>query len=207
MPQTTTDLARGPVTTTLVKRPARTPPPTTHTTELSIAEPPSRSEKNSGMAGAGMIMMPVMSGVGSLSIAVTQRNNPVLVIAACLFLVGSIAVGIVMMVSQRTGSKRAEREGRERYLDYIEELRHSIRDQIAGQRAEQAWRYPAPDRFVDIARDARRRWERRLGHGDFLTVRVGRTRGKPPTTSNPQARELRPIVTARACSTAWTRTA
>lgn len=110
------------MTTTLVKRPARTPPPTTHTTELSIAEPPSRSEKNSGMAGAGMIMMPVMSGVGSLSIAVTQRNNPVLVIAACLFLVGSIAVGIVMMVSQRTGSKRAEREGRERYLDYIEEL-------------------------------------------------------------------------------------
>ncbi|MGI8953699.1 MAG: hypothetical protein ACR2FL_03825 [Nocardioidaceae bacterium] len=194
------------MTTTLVKRPARTPPPTTHTTERAMAEPPSRSEKNSGMAGAGMIMMPVMSGVGSLSIAVTQRNNPVLVIAACLFLVGSIAVGIVMMVSQRTGSKRAEREGRERYLDYIEELRHSIRDQIAGS-APSRPALPGTGPFVDIARDARRRWERRLGHGDFLTLRVGRTRGKPPTISNPQARELRPIVTARACSTAWTRTA
>ncbi|MGH3425759.1 MAG: hypothetical protein ACRDO8_13580, partial [Nocardioidaceae bacterium] len=161
------------MTTTLVKRPARTQPPTVERTQLTIAEPPARSQQGAGMAGIGMIVMPVMSGVGSLTVAVTQRGRPIMVIAACLFLVGSIAVGAIMLIGQRSGSKRAEREGRERYLDYIEDLRHAVRDQIFSQRTEQAWRYPGPEQYIDVCRDDRRRWERRVHHEDFLALRLG----------------------------------
>ncbi|MFY0406471.1 type VII secretion protein EccCa [Solicola sp. PLA-1-18] len=161
------------MTTTLVRRPPRTQPPPLEVTDLSIVDPPARSEKSGGIAGLGMIMMPVMAGVGSLTVAITNRRSPILVIAAVMFMVGALAVGILMVVSQRSGAKRAEREGRERYLDYVEQLRHAVRAQIAAQRAEQAWRHPHPRELIDLARDPARRWERRAQHGDFLALRLG----------------------------------
>ncbi len=161
------------MTTTLVKRPARVAPPGVEVEPVTISAPPGRGQGAPAMAGASMMMMPIMSGTGSLTVAVTQKGHPIIAVAAFLALIGSIAIGVLMMVSQRSGAKRAEREGRERYLDYIESLRHQVRDQISDQRAEQAWRYPRTDELLDICRDDTRRWERRPTHLDFLTVRVG----------------------------------
>jgi len=161
------------MTTTLVKRPARIAPPSTEGSALAIEAPPMRGQAAPAMAGASMMMMPIMSGTGSLTVAITQQGRPIVAVAALLALVGSIAIGAMMMISQRSGSKRQVREGRERYLDYVEALRHTVRDQIAGQRAEQAWRYPRTDELLDICRDDTRRWERRPSHADFLSVRVG----------------------------------
>jgi S-DNA-T family DNA segregation ATPase FtsK/SpoIIIE len=161
------------MTTTLVKRPARIDPPTATSRPLEISPPPTRGHAAPALAGASMMMMPIMGGTGSVTIAITQRDRPIVAVAAFLALIGSIAIGVLMMISQRSGTKRQVRESRERYLDYIETLRHAVRDQIAGQRAEQAWRYPRSDELLDICRDPARRWERRLSHLDFLTVRLG----------------------------------
>jgi len=161
------------MTTTLVKRPARIEPPSAETSPLSIEAPPMRGQAAPAMAGASMMMMPIMSGTGSVTVAITQRDRPIVAVAAMLALIGSIAIGVVMMISQRSGTKRQVREGRERYLDYIEALRHTVRDQIAAQRAEQSWRFPRPDELLDICRDNARRWERRPSHPDFLAVRLG----------------------------------
>lgn len=120
-----------------------------------------------------MMMMPIMSGTGSLTMALTQRGRPIMVVAAFLALIGSIAIGAMILISQRSGKKRQVRESRERYLDYIEAMRHTIRDQIAGQRSEQAWRHPHASELLDICHDGRRRWERRLFDDDFLRIRVG----------------------------------
>ncbi len=125
------------------------------------------------MAGAGMLMMPIMGGTGSLSIALTQRDRPIMVVAAFLAMLGMIAIGSLMMISQRSGTKRQVRESRERYLDYIEALRRDIRQQIADQRAAQAWRFPRIEELLDIARDDTRRWERRGNHADHLGIRLG----------------------------------
>lgn len=161
------------MTTTLVKRPARTEPPMTTTEALSIAPPPNRGQSISPLAGAAMMMMPLMAGTGSLTVAVTQRGNPILVVGAFLTLLASIAIGAVMLISQRSGTKRQVREGRERYLDYIEALREHVRRSIAEQRAEQSWRFPEPALLLGIATDNTRRWERRRSHQDFLTLRFG----------------------------------
>lgn len=161
------------MTTTLVKRPARIAPPERTSNELSIAAPPNRGQAPQAMAGLSMMMMPLMSGTGSVAVAVTQRSNPIMVVAAFLTLMGSIAIGAVMVISQRSGTKRQVRESRERYLDYVEMLRHDVRDQIAQQRAEQGWRHPRTDQLLEVARDPARRWERRPSHEDFLAVRLG----------------------------------
>ncbi|MFI5429968.1 hypothetical protein [Aeromicrobium sp. UC242_57] len=161
------------MSTTLVKRPARITPPSAQTSPLAIEAPPMRGQAAPAMAGASMMMMPIMSGTGSVAVAITQRGRPIVAVAAMLALVGSIAIGALMMISQRSGTKRQVREGRERYLDYIEGLRHTVRDQIADQRAEQSWRHPRTDELLDISRDHARRWERRPSHADFLAVRLG----------------------------------
>lgn len=161
------------MTTTLVKRPARIDPPAIVDEPLSIAPPPNQGQPAPALAGASMMMMPIMGGTGSITVAITQQGRPIVAVAAFLALIGSIAIGVLMMISQRSGTKRQVRESRERYLDYIEALRHSVRHQIAGQRAEQAWRFPRTDELMDIARDDARRWERRTSHPDFLGLRVG----------------------------------
>ncbi len=120
-----------------------------------------------------MMMMPIMGGTGSITIAITQKDRPIVAVAAFLALIGAITIGALMVISQRSGAKRQVRESRERYLDYIESLRHTVREQIASQRAEQAWRHPRADQLWDVAHDDARRWERRLSHVDFLALRLG----------------------------------
>lgn len=161
------------MTTTLVRRPARIAPPQRSSTSLTISTPPTRGQAPPAIQGLGMLMMPLMSGTGSVTIAISQRNNPIITVAAFLGLLGSIAIGVVMIVAQRSGTKRQTRDQRERYLDYIEAMRHAAREQIAEQRAEQAWRFPRTDQLLQIATDDTRRWERRPSHEDFLSVRWG----------------------------------
>ena len=161
------------MTTTLVRRPARTAPPATQPEPIVIAAPPGRGQSAPAAAGASMLMMPLMGGAGSVTVAITQRNNPIVAVASFLALLGAVSIGIVMMISQRSGQKNQERESRERYLDYIESLRHRVREQIAQQRAHQAWCHPRADQLLDIARTDARRWERRPMQPDFLSIRVG----------------------------------
>lgn len=161
------------MTTTLVRRPSRVAPPTVPEVDLTIADPPAHGPAQNPLAMAGMMLMPLAGGAGSVAMAVTQQGRPVYVVVAFFALVASIALGVIMIVSQRSGHKRQVREARERYLDYLEAMRNVVREQIAAQRAEQAWRFPRADQLLDVCLDDARRWERRRGDADFMTVRLG----------------------------------
>jgi DNA segregation ATPase FtsK/SpoIIIE, S-DNA-T family len=161
------------VTTTLVKRPPRSAPPTVDTDNLEIAEPPGTQKAPPAIQSMGMMMMPMMMGTGALTGALTAGARKLQAIASLLIFVGAICFAAIMIVSQRTGPKKQLREGRERYLDYIEQMRHTLRGRIAVQRRSEAWRHPSTDKLVDAARSDARRWERRLTDPDFLVVRIG----------------------------------
>jgi DNA segregation ATPase FtsK/SpoIIIE, S-DNA-T family len=161
------------VTTTLVKRPPRSAPPTVDTDDLAIAEPPGTQKAPPAIQSMGMMMMPMMMGTGALTGALTAGARKLQAIASLLIFVGAICFAAIMIVSQRTGPKKQLREGRERYLDYIEQMRHTLRGRIAVQRRSEAWRHPTTETLVDAARNDARRWERRLSDSDFLVVRVG----------------------------------
>jgi S-DNA-T family DNA segregation ATPase FtsK/SpoIIIE len=160
------------VGTVLVKRPARIAPPVVGSGEVTIADPPKPQAAPPAAMGASMIIMPVMAGGGGLMMAITNRN-PLAAAAGGLFLVAAVTVGVVMLIGQRSGPRRQLREARERYLDYLEELRRKLRRTVSTQQASALWRHPGPDRLLDLARTSARRWERRVDDPDFLVVRAG----------------------------------
>jgi S-DNA-T family DNA segregation ATPase FtsK/SpoIIIE len=160
------------VGTVLVKRPARIAAPAVDSSEVSIADPPKSQSAPPAAMGASMIIMPVMAGGGGLMMAITNRS-PLAAAAGGLFLVAAVAVGVVMLIGQRSGPRRQLREARERYLDYLEELRRRLRRTVSAQQASAVWRHPEPARLLDLARTPARRWERRVDDPDFLLLRAG----------------------------------
>ncbi|HET8640939.1 MAG TPA: hypothetical protein VFM37_03320, partial [Pseudonocardiaceae bacterium] len=159
--------------TTLVKRPARIAPPQVTAEEVVLADPPRPQPAPPATASASMMLMPVISGAGSLLIAVTNPGRPLFAAAGLLFLVASVVLGAFMLHSQRSGARRMLREARERYLDYVEELRRRLRGTAAAQKAAGQWRHPDPGQLLDLTRMNVRRWERRVGDEDFLVLRGG----------------------------------
>lgn len=119
-----------------------------------------------------MIIMPIMAGGGGLLMAITN-SNPLMAATGGLFLVAAVSVGVVMLISQRSGPRRQLRESRERYLDYLEDLRRRLRRTVAAQQANASWCHPEPTRLLDLARNPARRWERRVNDDDFLVLRAG----------------------------------
>lgn len=158
--------------TVRVKRPARITPPGVETAEIAIADPPKPRPTPPVAMSISMIIMPVLGGGGGLLVAITNRN-PLMATAGALFLVGAVVLGVVLLIGQRSGPRRELREARERYLDYVEELRHRLRRAVAAQQRDAAWRHPAPAQLLDLARNPARRWERRVDDDDFLRLRVG----------------------------------
>ena len=169
------------MTTTLVRRPARIRPPVVPEADLSLAEPPGQTQTPPAAMGAGMILMPVMAGAGSLTVALSNPGNKLVVFTSGLFVVGAVAVGLIMIISQRTGPKRQMREARERYLDYVEQMRRTVRELISSQRDNSSWRHPSLPQLIDVVRSNARRWERRPSDADFLVLRCGT--GDQPLTS------------------------
>ena len=110
-PRHLTETRRGLMTTTLVKRPARIEPPHAETTPAVDRRAAGRGQAAPAMAGASMMMMPIMSGTGSLTVAITQRDRPIVAVAAFLALIGSIAIGVMMMISQRSGAQASGARG------------------------------------------------------------------------------------------------
>lgn len=156
-----------------MRRPARIRPPDVPAADLTLAEPPAPTQAPPAAMGAGMLLMPAVAGAGSLSVALSNPDNPIYVITGGLFMVGMITVGLIMIISQRTGPKKQLREARERYLDYVEQMRHTVRDLISRQRDNAAWRHPGPAQLLDVVRSNARRWERRPADEDFLVLRFG----------------------------------
>jgi DNA segregation ATPase FtsK/SpoIIIE, S-DNA-T family len=161
------------MTTTLVRRPARIDPPEVTTETVVLADPPRPQHTPPAFTSVSMILMPVISGAGSLLIAVTNTGRPLFAAAGLLFLVASVGVGAVMLLGQRNAPRRTLREARERYLDYLEDLRRRLRGTVQAQRAAGRWRHPDPGRLLDVTRMHARRWERRVGDEDFLVLRAG----------------------------------
>ncbi|WP_249188029.1 type VII secretion protein EccCa [Nocardiopsis sp. MG754419] len=130
-----------------------------------------------------MIIMPIITGSGSLMMTITLGNRPLFAVAGAMIMLASVAVGIVMFVAQRNGPRKRMREQRERYLDYLDHLRETVREVAGLQRAASLFHHPEPHLLTETARLTARRWERRAGDPDFLRLRIGQG-------SRPLARRL-----------------
>ena len=120
-----------------------------------------------------MIIMPIITGSGSLLMSITMGHRPLMAVAGVMIMMASVVVGIIMFVAQHNGPRKRIREQRERYVDYLDQLREIVRDVASGQRADNAFRHPDPQLLIDPARSRARRWERRASDPDFLDLRAG----------------------------------
>ncbi|QRN81066.1 MAG: type VII secretion protein EccCa, partial [Nocardiopsis sp. BM-2018] len=125
-----------------------------------------------GSSGA-MIIMPIITGSGSLLMSITMGHRPIMAVAGVMIMAASVIIGIIMFMAQYNGPRKRIREQRERYVDYLDQLREIIRDVASTQRVDNAFRHPDPKFLIDPARSRLRRWERRQSDPDFLDLRAG----------------------------------
>ncbi|RRS00501.1 type VII secretion protein EccCa [Glycomyces terrestris] len=159
--------------TAVVRRPARRPAPEVSTEPITLASPPALGDPPSAVMGAPMLMMPLMSGSGAMVMVLSNLERPLYATAGLLMLVASVAMGVVLFAAMRSGPRRKLRQERERYLDYLEDARHTIREAVKAQRDHAARRHPHPGLLLGLACDPGRRWERRNTDPDLLHVRCG----------------------------------
>ncbi|TYB43610.1 type VII secretion protein EccCa [Actinomadura chibensis] len=159
------------MTTRVVHRPARTVHTPAPPEPRQVEAPPTLPEAG-GTGSQLMAILPMVGMMGSLTIMTVMRN-PAFIGLGAVMLVVAMAAGGALLLSRRGQVSRQRRNQRERYLEYLEELREELAERERAARAEARVLDPPPEALYDVVRDPARLWERRRRHGDFLRVRVG----------------------------------
>ncbi|MEV5827149.1 type VII secretion protein EccCa [Spirillospora sp. NPDC052242] len=158
------------MTTRVVHRPARTVHPPSGPGAREVEAPPTLPERTGG--GQLMAVLPMIGMMGSLTVMTVMRN-PAFIGLGAVLLVVALAAGVGLLLSRRGQVTRQRRNHRERYLEYLEELRETLAAEERAARAEARVLDPPPEALYDVVRDPARLWERRRRSPDFLRVRVG----------------------------------
>ncbi|MFK4222169.1 type VII secretion protein EccCa [Streptomyces sp. NPDC019890] len=154
----------------LIHRPARSTHPLPQPAPVTVEAPPNLPEGKIGNAATAML--PMAGVMGSVVMMTVIRNSQFAAIGAVV-LVFALLGAVALFVSQRGKAQRTRRSQRERYLEYLEELRQEF-GRLERERRETARLLsPPPKALYDIVRDPSRLWERRRPDADFLQMRVG----------------------------------
>ncbi|GAA3638948.1 type VII secretion protein EccC [Microbacterium awajiense] len=159
------------MTVHVVHRPARATVPVEPPAETVLAPPPPLGDHAGGFPLQSLL--PIVGSLSSITMIVLLRNNPVFVVIGAVILVVALVGGIGMAFTARGNAARQRRVQRERYLDYLETTRATVRERAHDHRAAVELLDPEPAALVQIAVDPARRWERRRGDIDFLRLRLG----------------------------------
>ena len=159
------------MTTRIVHRPARTVHPPAGPGTRQVEAPPTLPD---GQGGGSQLMsiLPMVGMMGSLTMMTVLRNPAFMGLGAVMLVVAVLAGG-GMLLSRRGQVGRQRRAQRERYLDYLEELREQLGRSEREIRVQARLLDPPPEALYDVVRDPTRLWERRRRHADFLKVRIG----------------------------------
>lgn len=159
------------MTLRIVHRPARVTTPPEPAERIVLAAPPQTNDQAAGFPLQSLL--PIVGSLSSITMMVLLRGNPMFVVVGAVILVVALVGGVGMAFTSRGNAARQRRLQRERYLDYLEETRETLRERAEEVRADALERHPAPEALVEIGQDAARRWECRPGDSDFLHVRIG----------------------------------
>ncbi|WP_329519513.1 type VII secretion protein EccCa [Spirillospora sp. NBC_01491] len=159
------------MTARIVHRPARTVHPLPSRDVRQVEAPPTLPEAG-GTGSQLFAILPMVGMMGSLTV-MTVLRNPAFIALGAVMLVVAVLAGGALLVSRRGQVSRQRRGQRERYLEYLEELREDLGQVERDARAHGRLLHPPPEALYDVVRDPARLWERRRPHPDFLQVRVG----------------------------------
>lgn len=158
------------MTTRVVHRPARTVDPLPPQQPLTISPPPLLPE---GKATSGIpSLIPLAGSAAGMSMMMFLRGPGFAVWGAVIMVVTLVGAG-VLQLTQRGQATRRRKAQRERYLDYLEDLREELLRHEQKFRQRCGHRDPPVSALLDIVRDPARLWERRRADPDFLCLRIG----------------------------------
>ncbi|MGW2746857.1 type VII secretion protein EccCa [Streptomyces sp. NPDC001450] len=153
-----------------VHRPARSTRPLLPPPARTIEPPPNLPEGRTGSPATALLPMAgVMSSVVMMTVIRSSQFAGLGAVVLVVALLGAVA----LFLSQRGKAQRQRRVQRERYLEYLEELRAELGAAERERRRAARFLHPAPAALYDVVRDPARLWERRRTDADFLHVRVG----------------------------------
>ncbi|WP_436786530.1 type VII secretion protein EccCa [Yinghuangia sp. YIM S10712] len=157
------------MSTRLVHRPARITRPLPEPAERHVESPPNLPE---GKAGSPITsLLPMVGVMGSVVMMTIVRNSRFAAIGAVVLVIALLG-GVVLVFSQRGKAQRTRRVQRERYLEYLEELREELAAEDRSRRATARELHPLPEALYGLVADPARLWERRRQDADFLHVRI-----------------------------------
>ncbi|WP_207938925.1 type VII secretion protein EccCa [Actinomadura darangshiensis] len=119
-----------------------------------------------------MLLLPLLTSV-SMAAYLVSTGRRWMIILGVVFVVSAVGLTSGVHMQSRGRNRRTRERHRERYLDYLADLRGQARDVARVQRFAAAWIHPSPERLWAIAERRRRVWERRRGDPDHLRVRIG----------------------------------
>ncbi|MGW0737012.1 type VII secretion protein EccCa [Streptomyces sp. NPDC002851] len=154
----------------IVHRPARATRPLPEPAPRTVEAPPNLPEGKIGNAATSLL--PLAGVMGSVVMMTVIRSSRFAAIGA-IVLVFALLAAVALFVSQRGKAQRTRRAQRERYLEYLEQLREEFGTAERERRERARILDPAPEAAYDLVRDPARLWERRRLDADFLRVRVG----------------------------------
>lgn len=160
------------MTERLIHRPARIEKPQARPEPQQLAAPPQMGDATPGGIPFSTLL-PVIGSLSSIIMIVVLRANPVMVAVGALILIVALIGGIGMALGQRGQARRTRRRERERYLDYLEEMRSTLSRAHGQVRADALRAHPSPEHLSAVLRDPARLWQRRRRDSDFLHVRLG----------------------------------
>lgn len=159
-------------------RPARTFPPSVPEQQVALAAPPQKATENQAQTWLYMLL-PLLSSVSMAAYMITFGKTWMILLGIG-FVVLSIGVMVLVRAQTKNASRRTQYRQRERYVEYLSEIRAQARQAAAVQRATNAFIYPSPQRlWAVVTAGPRRVWERRPTDPDFMKVRLGIGRGRP----------------------------
>ncbi|MGW2836606.1 type VII secretion protein EccCa [Streptomyces sp. NPDC001493] len=166
------------MTRTDFHRPARTFPPSVPETRVALAAPPQKAAPNQAQSLLYMLL-PLLSSI-SMAAYMFTFGRPWLMMLGVGFVVVSVGVTFLVRTQTRNANRRTQHRQRDRYLEYLADIRRQARASAAAQRAAGAFTHPGPHRLWAIATTGPRRvWERRPSDADFMKLRLGIGRGAP----------------------------
>ncbi|MEU6391748.1 type VII secretion protein EccCa [Streptomyces sp. NPDC046939] len=154
----------------LIHRPARSHRPLPPVEPRTIEPPPNLPEGKTGTAATALL--PMAGVMGSVVMMTVIRSSQFAGLGAVVLVIALLGA-VALFLSQRGKAQRQRRTQRERYLEYLEELRTELAQAENERRRAARFLHPAPAALYDLVRDPARLWERRRSDADFLQTRIG----------------------------------
>lgn len=163
------NLARAPVGSRLVHRPARRWPAEPASRTLTLPPPPPRPEEPSSRLAR---VLPLLGSLSVVAFALIVRSLLYLIVIAAT-VIAVVAGGLLTTALEQRRSRRRYARTAALYRDHVARLADEASEAAVAERAALLARYPDPANLLELVRDGERLWERRPADPDFGDLRLG----------------------------------